>query len=205
MQETRYSKSLQSSSLELSDRDLRQQKSSVSRFWTLAVLKLKTSVTWILFLVFLWLGTNYFTAQCHQKSLANKEICDYSCLRSPWNYQVLTLQETMKLMKFHVINVGRKGSNYMTAFTCKKKIVEYSFDCIEEWLVNVAETVSALKLNFLWSKKIFILFFNVIMVLGTWKAKKQLLLFTLLMIHSHRGSSLFFLPLLKGIGIVPVC
>lgn len=99
----------------------------------------------------------------------------------------------------------KKRQQLHDCFYMQKKFAEYSFDCIEEWLVNVAEIVSALKLNFLWSKKIFILFLNVIMVLVMWKAKKQLLLFTLLMIHSNRGSSLFFLSLLKGIGIVPVC
>lgn len=36
------------------------------------------------------------------------------------------------------------------------------------------------------------------MGVGTWKAKKHYLLFTLLMIYLKRGSSLFFLSLLKG-------
>lgn len=38
----------------------------------------------------------------------------------------------------------------------KKRIADLSFDYIEEWLVNVAKIVSALKLSFIWSKKTFI-------------------------------------------------
>lgn len=114
----------------------------------------------------------------------------------------LELPSTSFVGNSQIIEISRnkcwkKRQQLHDCFYMQKKSADLSFEYIEEWLVNVAKIVSALKLSFIWSKD-FYSFFYVIMGLGTWKAKKQLLLFTLLMTHWKRGSSLFFLPLLKG-------